>query len=264
MPIPETLHLSAQMLQDLPFNPDQEFSHSYRESAHSNQELSHSDREHSNPHHIVVTDQTATQALLEAAGKTAILNFASATNPGGGFLSGANAQEEALCRCSNLYMGLKDQTAFYLKGKDHPKGHLEYTDDILYSKDVCFFKDDQGSLLMNSVFADVITCAAPNLHLATRKLLDQPGAYRKLLTRRAEGIIKAANDNKIETLILGAWGCGVFGNDPKMIAQVFRDVLKHSHARTIVFPVPFSKANLQAFQTVFLADPIAEDDSARP
>ena len=75
--------------------------------------------------------------------KVALLNFASGTHPGGGVLTGSNAQEESICRASTLYKCLNDETGniyefFY--GYHKTLGNI-YSDRIIYSPNILVFKD---------------------------------------------------------------------------------------------------------------------------
>jgi uncharacterized protein (TIGR02452 family) len=89
-----------------------------------------------------VTGESSLEAARRLTGPVAVLNFASARNPGGGFLNGAQAQEEALCRASALYTCLLQARGFY----DHHRAHRDpfYTDRVIHSPAVPVFRDDKG------------------------------------------------------------------------------------------------------------------------
>jgi uncharacterized protein (TIGR02452 family) len=113
---------------------------------------------------IEVTDESTVEAILRLAGTAAVgvLNFASAKNPGGGFLGGAQAQEESLARASALYPCLcACNDDFYARNRHH--GSALYLDLAIISPDVPWFRDDTGAWLPAPVLATVITCPAPNL-----------------------------------------------------------------------------------------------------
>src|SRR6185312_12808515 len=95
------------------------------------------------------------------------LNFASAKNPGGGFLGGAKAQEEDLCRCSALYTCQLTQSAYYEVNR--ATSSMLYTDNIIYSPDVPFFRDDRLQLLDEPFTVSIITAPAPNAGQAALK-----------------------------------------------------------------------------------------------
>lgn len=194
--------------------------------------------------------------------KVAVLNFASSTSPGGGVETGASAQEECLCRVSTLYPCLKTQAAwnkFY--GPHRAAPNPLHNDDIIYTKDVVVLKDDDYHPLETPFRVDVITCAAPNLrekpsnrynrndgeavHISQKSLLE-------LHLKRATKILSAAAANKAEVLILGAFGCGAFRNDPTVVAAAYQKALPQflNHFKTIEFAVycrPEDQRNYEAF-----------------
>lgn len=161
--------------------------------------------------------------LPTLSGKAAVLNFASARNPGGGFLGGSNAQEEALSRASDLYSYLKDIKEFY-KNPKHFDGGL-YDSDAIYSKGVTFFKNGRGGDI-EPFDVDVITSCAVNV-----KRLKKEGRFEDLkrageeMRVRIENVFELAARERVETLVLGAFGCGVFGNDPYTVADLFKRVI---------------------------------------
>jgi uncharacterized protein (TIGR02452 family) len=191
---------------------------------------------------ISVTGETTLQAaerLARAANDTvAVLNFASAKNPGGGFLGGAQAQEESLARSSGLYPSLLTQPKFY---EFHRKqDNLVYSDMMIYSPKVPVFRSDDGTLLEETYLATFITSAAPNAGAIAnnqpRRLEQIPDA----LESRARYVLTLAEHFQHERLILGAWGCGVFRNHPVMVAQIFSRLLKTEFLgafREVVFAV---------------------------
>ncbi|MEU4930614.1 TIGR02452 family protein [Streptomyces yokosukanensis] len=171
-----------------------------------------------------VTGESSLQAAHRLAdAPVAVLNFASARNPGGGYLNGAQAQEEALCRASALYTCLLQARAFY----DHHRAHRDpfYTDRVIHSPAVPVFRDDRGRLLAQPYLAGFLTAAAPNAGVVRRteprRAADLPGA----LAVRAERVLETAAAHGYRRLVLGAWGCGVFQNDPAEVAGAFRALL---------------------------------------
>lgn len=198
----------------------------------------------------------AASAYAHAGKKTCILNFASATHPGGGVVSGSSAQEECLCRCSTLYFSLdipEMKRCFY-------RPHIEaedslYNDDCIYTLGVLAVKSDIDfpERLPESEWypVNVITCAAPNLRgvpasfVTTEKL-------RPLFESRIRRIFEVAAWGQNEVLILGAFGCGAFCNPPELVAEVFHTVMQeYLHTfETIeyaVFHKEWETANYEAF-----------------
>ena len=177
---------------------------------------------------------------------TAVLNFASYNNPGGNFINGSKAQEECLCHESYLYNVLKGRIGYY-KINHKNKNRSLYTDRALYSPNVRFIRGDKD------VFCDVITCAAPNKTAAQKYCNVSDEENSKVLRDRIDFILKIAKDNLVENLILGAGGCGVFGQDPYEVAQIFKELLttKYKCFDKVIFAIPDKKGeNYIAFKEV--------------
>ncbi|MGW6545253.1 TIGR02452 family protein [Streptomyces massasporeus] len=164
-------------------------------------------------------------APVGPGGRVAVLNFASARNPGGGYLNGAQAQEEALCRASALYTCLLQARAFY----DHHRAHRDpfYTDRVIHSPAVPVFRDDRGALLAEPYTAGFLTSAAPNAGVVYRTAPERAVELPRVLAARAERVLETAAAHGYRRLVLGAWGCGVFRNDPAQVAEAFRALLGH-------------------------------------
>jgi uncharacterized protein (TIGR02452 family) len=141
------------------------------------------------------------------------LNFANGIHPGGGFLKGARAQEEVLCRSSALYHTLLDDPMY----EEHRKrDRPDSTDWAIYSPEVPVFRTDDGTTLPQPWLLSIITCAAPYAHS-----IGQPEAA-DLLRRRIHRVYAVAKAFGHPSVVLGAWGCGAFGNDPRQTALDFR------------------------------------------
>ena len=172
-----------------------------------------------------VTGESSMEAArrLALAGPVAVLNFSSARNPGGGYLNGAQAQEEALCRASALYTCLIEVREFY----DHHRAHRDpfYTDRVIHSPAVPVFRDDRGRLLDEPYTAGFLTAAAPNAGVVLRTAPERAAELPRALAVRAERVLETAAAHGYRRLVLGAWGCGVFQNDPAQVAGAFRALL---------------------------------------
>jgi uncharacterized protein (TIGR02452 family) len=182
------------------------------------------------PATIEVSAESTVEAIVrlhrEGSGHLAALNFASARNPGGGFLGGAQAQEESLTRSSGLYPCLLRQPQFYERHRSSQC--LLYQDLAIFSPGVPFFVNDDGGFLDEPALASVITSPAPNTGaLANNDPAKLPLASQTL-RRRAEFVLRLAAAKNVDTLILGAWGCGVFRNDPAVVAEAFAKLLLDS------------------------------------
>ena len=219
---------------------------------------------------IVVSRDRTFQATEKYAGqKVTVLNFASATNPGGGVTRGSSAQEEALCRCSTLYPCLLGDKLWQSYYQMHRNRHnATHTDACIYVPDVWIIKTDTDSPVrlprdkMRTV--DVICCAAPNLRERPGNSMNPDASPAIRLSKdelyalhreRARKIMSVAALHGTEVLVLGAFGCGAFCNPPAIVAAAYRDVLpEFSHAfRTVEFAVycpPRDDTNYQAFRSV--------------
>lgn len=172
---------------------------------------------------VEVRDESSLEAARRLGPGTACLVFASARNPGGGFLNGAQAQEEAIARSSALYATQTAAPEFY----EHHRRESSplYSDRVIVSPGVPVFRDDDGALLAEPHLVTFLTAAAPNRSAIER---GQPAAARDVnaaLARRAARVLDVAAAHGFQRLVLGAWGCGVFGNDPTEVATAFADVL---------------------------------------
>jgi uncharacterized protein (TIGR02452 family) len=196
---------------------------------------------------VVVDQADSVSALVGYARcleRVCVLNMASPKRPGGGVARGARAQEECLFRCSNL--GHAIPSSFY---------PLE-DNECLYTRDAVFVKDFNYNLLPNPVVADVITI--PAIHLTDHDLCDN---YEQITKQKIRLMLSVPWQNKARHLILGAWGCGVFRNDPETMAGFFRDVLETEGFKyfydTVVFAVINDKNsvgnNLEIFSQVLSA-----------
>ena len=193
-------------------------------------------------------------------GKVAVLNFANPENPGGGVCIGAMAQEECLCRSSNLYACISSPNVFdEYYGYHRSIRSSFYTDRLIYTKNVTVFKDDSlvpQMLPENEWFeVDVITCASP--YLAKRKHTNGAALF-DLLKARVKNIFEAARDNHADYLILGAFGCGAFKNPPLIVAEAFRHTIEEENYlndfKQIVFaikPTEVKCPNLSTFSLQF-------------
>ena len=167
------------------------------------------------------TTQEAAHRLVadEKINDVAVLNFASAISAGGGFLRGARAQEEDIARCSALYACLQTQTEFYAF---HRMASSElYSDRMIYSPRVPFFRIHSEELLEQVYEASVITAAAPNAAKIRGAGPGRAAEIEAIFRRRAGKVLALGEAKGHRTLVLGAWGCGVFGNDPAMAADSF-------------------------------------------
>lgn len=189
--------------------------------------------------------------------RVCVLNMASERVPGGGVRSGANAQEECLCRCSTLYISLTRNPRFYPLAEEGG----------LYSPDVLFFRDAEHRILdwKDCVFADVVSVAAirrPELVDGGLDEDDRALTYAKIL-----GLLRSCAHNGARILVLGAAGCGAFKNPPEDIAQLFRSALSeiefHGRFERVVFAIIDNEEtnNYATFRAIL--HPLAPPDAPR-
>ena len=187
--------------------------------------------------------------------KRCVLNFASFHSPGGKFLEGSSAQEESLCMDSTLFNVLRRFEDVYRARNGHSNNCL-YTDEAIYTPDIIFDRD--GDI----VKCDVLSCAAVNASAAKRYFRASQELVDIMMADRIDFILALAASLGVKTLILGAYGCGVFGNDPKTVAEQFHHLLRgegfnyEKFFDTVVFAVPTLKetdSTFNIFKDVFLS-----------
>lgn len=223
------------------------------------------DPPYAEPAAVTVTKNRSFEAArpyAEQGLRTAVLNFASSTSPGGGVTRGAGAQEECLCRVSTLYPCLTDERMWNLFYAPHRRAKNPlHNDDIIYTKDVLVLKDDDYRPLERPFAVDVVTCAAPNLREDATNAYNPsdgdradiaPAELLALHEKRGRRILSVAAANGAQALVLGAFGCGAFRNDPDIVARAYANILPafRRHFRAIEFAVfcrPRSTRNYDAF-----------------
>lgn len=153
-----------------------------------------------------------------------VLNLANAVNPGGGVRRGAKAQEEDLCRKSSLLLSLEGQAASRYYNYNRIFHTSMGSDAIIITPKVEIIKDENGNLLDESVIVAVMTCAAPCLINGMEGMSQQQ--YEDMVYNRILGMLRCAAYMGYKNLVLGAFGCGAFGNDAKVVSDLFYKVLK--------------------------------------
>lgn len=156
--------------------------------------------------------------------KTLVLNFANPVHPGGGVRRGAVAQEEDLCRKSTLLQSLESKKAKEYYDYNAKLHTYMGSDAVIISPSVEVIFDNNYNLLEEPVDVAVMTCAAPMVTRGFEGLSEEE--YKQLLYKRIDGMIKVAIYYGYDHMILGAWGCGAFGNDAELISDLFYKVLK--------------------------------------
>lgn len=214
--------------------------------------------------------RTLEAASAYVGSKVCVLNFASATNPGGGVTRGSSAQEEAICRCSSLYFNLSEKRmweGFYAPHRAQ-KNPL-HNDDCIYTPGVVVFKSDttvpQALPPEEWYTVNVLTCAAPNLRQRPGdQMNDGDGArniqigkreLRQLHEKRMRRILSIAAAEGNEVMILGAYGCGAFHNPPNIVAEAMKTVVQEYRSffeavEVAVYCPPRDDSNYRVFERV--------------
>ncbi len=175
--------------------------------------------------------------------KIAVVNFANAFRAGGGVADGASAQEESLCRISTLYPviswdSLKD--TFYQH--HHDLGTHTASDSLIYTEGITICKTDEDipkRLPVDEwVTVDVMTIAAPDLRFGALYLNE--AALFGYHVKRAIHMLTCAAAKKADVLVLGAFGCGAFMNNPETVAKAYKLAIQE-------FPKVFEKIEFAIF-----------------
>ena len=183
-----------------------------------------------------------------------VLNFASAKNPGGGFLNGAMAQEESLAASSTLYRTLIAHDEYYQSNR--ARNSMIYTDYAIYSPDVVFFRDGRFQMVDPFVKASVLTLPAVNMGQVLLKGENITQA-RQAMRQRMKLALAIFAEQGAKNLVLGAYGCGVFRNDPDQVAAWWKELFAEGmgrHFETIFYAVLDRSKNgecIHAFERVF-------------
>lgn len=196
--------------------------------------------------------------------RIAVHNFASATNPGGGVKSGSGAQEECLCRCSTLYSCISKKELFgKFYGMHRERKNLRYTDTCIYTPGITVFKSDTAFPVTRPESdwfkTDVITCAAPNLRKKPYNKMNPGSAIPikvsddELLDihrQRGKQILGVAAANNADVLVLGAFGCGAFQNNPRIVAQAYKEILPKfkGYFKDVCFAVYCHKSDMSNYR----------------
>ncbi|CAL5977368.1 Conserved_hypothetical protein [Hexamita inflata] len=194
---------------------------------------------------VVINSCSINAALGYAPKRIVILNFASDKKPGGGFLTGAQAQEEQLCRCSDLYSSLVQcQKEYYTY--NHSQKDMTNTERIIVSNNT-IFRRSNFSLIHEPVDVTFVTCAAVRSHLVQDK-----EKVSRLMKARITNVMNVVNSLNADVAILGAFGCGVFKNDPKLVAKCFKSEISQGKGALInCFAIFGEGDNIDAFRTEF-------------
>lgn len=171
---------------------------------------------------LIVTDKDSFEAARDYT-DSVVLNFANAHNPGGGFMLGANAQEEALCRNSTLYKSLISAEAKQLYNFNNSHISKVESDFMLYTPYVYVFRDVESNLIKDGFTTSVITAPAPNRRGTA--MLASAKSIESTFKKRIRILLRIAIREGKKNIVLGAWGCGAFGNKPHEVAEYFRSIL---------------------------------------
>jgi uncharacterized protein (TIGR02452 family) len=204
---------------------------------------------------VEVTTESTVEAGRRLGPEAVALVFASARNPGGGFLSGATAQEEDIARACALFACLRTVREFYLYHRE--QADLRYSDRIIYTPDVPVIRGPDGQLLERPYGLSFLVAAAPNLGAILARQPELAATVPEVLAGRAERVLRVAAGHGHRTIVLGAWGCGVFRNTPVSVAAAFQTALVRVPSfERVVFAIldpTGASPNYRAFADAFAA-----------
>lgn len=212
--------------------------------------------------YIEVTDETTISAARrlvvdENFGETVCLNFASAKNPGGGFLSGSQAQEESLARSSALYPSIAQMKEMY----DYNRSLKTclYSDYMIYSSKVPVFRNDEGKLLDQTFCVSFITAPAVNAGIIRSREKESVEKIHDVMRERIRKILLVAALHNSRAIVLGAYGCGVFQNKTEDVAAYFRQILHEEDYKSLfdkivfaIYDISENKEKIEIFKKALL------------
>ncbi|BAY85759.1 hypothetical protein NIES267_52600 [Calothrix parasitica NIES-267] len=196
-------------------------------------------KENQNQIQIEINNETTLNAASrlvnqENFDKVLCLNFASAKNPGGGFLNGSQAQEESLARATGLYPCISQMTEMYEENRYY--GSCLYLDDMIYSPQVPVIRDDDDKLLDKPFLVSILTVPAVNAGAVRKNGKRQEiNKIESTMLQRTEKLLSVVAINDYKVLVLGAWGCGVFKNNSEDVARYFHYHLVENNLFTGLF-----------------------------
>lgn len=189
--------------------------------------------EKAEPARIVLRNQDTLEAAFELhqhrkpeEKPVLVLNFANPHRPGGGIRAKPGTQEEHLCVKTTLLCSLETEKAWPFYQKNLDCGTQAQTDTILYSPNIVVIRNPDLSLREDPFPIAIMTVSAP---IATRMEQDELPELEKILRNRVYGMIRTAAEEGYTRLVLGAWGCGNFGNDPDLVARLFQQILREQN-----------------------------------
>lgn len=192
---------------------------------------------------VTVLDASATQAILDNGRgyaqfcDMAVLDFASFTNPGGGYIQGYLGQEATLCADSYLYNVLDKQRKWYGENRRRNINCELYQNRALVVPAVRFDRNHVHA------YADVIVAAAPNVKRARQEYRVSDDALLDALRDRIRFVLAICDELGREKLVLGAWGCDNNGFDAEAVAELFRKELASGDfkVKQVFFAVPSTR-----------------------
>ncbi|MFD1884374.1 TIGR02452 family protein [Paenibacillus wenxiniae] len=200
---------------------------------------------HANKQSAVIecTAETTLQAaerlvMKEQQHHVMALNFASARNPGGGFLGGSQAQEESLARSSALYPSIVQMEEMYQHNRREKS--CMYSDYMIYSPAVTVFRNDNGSLRDQPYAVSMLTAPAVNAGVVREREPERAHEIESVMKQRIRYVLSVAAAHEQKTLVLGAFGCGVFRNEPEQVATWFNDILQQEQYALLFDKIVFA------------------------
>ena len=204
--------------------------------------------------------------------KLLVLNFANPEDPGGGVRGGAKAQEEDLCRKSTLLASLESTDAKEMYEHNRTQSFVLSSDYMILTPNVEIFRDENDGLLKESILVSVLSAAAPDISDGFEGISMEN--IEEIFYKRIMGVLQVATTYEYKHLVLGAWGCGAFGNDANLVARLFYKAFKeircgkfldvNSLFRRVEFAIldnSSEKNNIKCFEKYFSNFYSYEDES---
>lgn len=189
---------------------------------------------------LMDTDSVRALFALNKDCEATVFNFASYKYPGGMFLDSSTAQEEALCHRSTLFPVLTSFDEVYYAPNRKNLNRGLYTNRVIFSKGVLFYNHDNSE----QRFANVLTCASPNWLTAQKYYGVSKSENNREVRERLKWLNEVLANEQVNVFIAGAWGCGVFRQNPTFMARAMVEEL--TYPEWLIFAIP-SGNNFIAF-----------------
>ncbi|KAK1533372.1 hypothetical protein CPAR01_10080 [Colletotrichum paranaense] len=174
--------------------------------------------------HALVTEKAEPNRPVDISNKetrVAVLNMASPLTPGGGFVNGAGSQEESLCMRTTLLPSLKDE-------------HYRLPElGAIYTPDVLVFRDEDADDVLEKRDRWFVDCISAAMLRNPEIERDEDTGFshylqekdRQLILQKMKIVLRICQLKGIKKIVLGAWGCGAYGNPVAEVAKAWKKAL---------------------------------------